>query len=156
MYVLTPLFGNYYQSKIIEVFLENNDEELSIPEIIEIAETSRGSTYKYLDYLVKEKIIKKIRKIGKTQLYRLNLRHPTTKILLLLEHERFTENIERLIGKLPLIEEEYHQEPIITITERDGKIKKQFEDGSVEMIHGGSSTKWNIKELKRRNVNYNI
>ena len=156
MYVLTPLFGNYYQSKIIEVFLENYEEELSSPEIIEIAESSRGSTYKYLKYLVKEKIIKKTKKIGKTQLYMLNLNHPTTKILLILEHERFTESIEQLIGKLPKIKEKYNEEPIITIIEKDGDIKRQFEDGSVEMVQRGSSIKWNISENKKKKVEYNI
>ena len=153
MYVLTPLFGNYYQSKIIEVFLENYDEELSTPEIIEIADTSRGSAYKYLDYLVKEKIIKKIRKIGKTQLYKLNLNHPTTKILFLLEHERFTESIERLTGKLPKIKRESYREPII-IGEKEGVIEKQYIDGKIETVISKSSTSWNKKGLFKKKEDY--
>lgn len=96
MFVLTKLFGGYYQAKIIETFLENYDEELIIPEIVEMADTSRGSSYKYLEYLVSENIVKKTRKIGKTQLYQLNLDHPITKALVELEHYIFKSGIEKI------------------------------------------------------------
>ena len=156
MYVLTALFGDYYQSKIIEVFIENYDEDLSRPEIVEMANTSWGSTYKYIDYLISEKIIRKSRKIGKTQLYKLNLDHSTTKILFQLEHERFTENIGRLVGKLPIQKKTIHKEPIITIIKKNGEIKKQYEDGSEEIIYRDSSTKWNITKSKIKRLNYSV
>jgi hypothetical protein len=147
MFVLTKIFGDYYQAKIIEIFLENYDKELTIPEIIEMAETSRGSSYKYFEHLVSEKIVKKTRKIGKTQLYQLNLEHPITKILVELEHYIFKSGIEKLIGEVPKLEKEYHIEPIITLKDKDGSIKKQYEDGFTEVIfEKKKSDEWNITE----------
>lgn len=97
MFILKKLLGDSYQAKILEVLIENFDEEFTIPEIIEIAETSRGSTYSYIDALVKEGIVFETRKIGRTQLYQLNMENPATKPLILLEHDLVLSELEKEI-----------------------------------------------------------
>lgn len=157
MFVLTKLFGSYYQAKIIESFLENYDEELTIPEIIEMAETSRGSSYKYLEYLVSEKIVRKTRKIGKTQLYQLNLDHPITQILVELEHYIFKSGIEKLIGEIPKPIKEYYEEPIMICLDKKRGIEKQYLDGRIERIISGKTiTKWNKTKLLKEKEDYYI
>lgn len=138
MFVLTKLFGDYYQAKIIECFLENYDEELSTPEIIEMAETSRGSSYKYLEYLVSEGIIKKTRKIGKTQLHQLNSKHPLTKVLIELEHLIFKSGIEKFVKKVPELEPKYHGEPLVIIEDKNGMEEKHYSDGYTETTIKGN------------------
>lgn len=97
MSVMSELFGEYYQAKIIEIILENYEEEMTIKDIMKMAETSQGSTYGYIKFLVDKKILIESRKIGKTQLYRLNVENNITKALLLFEHNLVTSELDKKI-----------------------------------------------------------
>lgn len=94
---MSELFGEYYQAKIIEIILENYEEEMTIKDIMKMADTSQGSTYQYIKYLVKRGILVESRKIGKTMLYRLNLENNITKALLLFEHSLVTSELDKRI-----------------------------------------------------------
>lgn len=95
MLMLSNLLGDAYQAKILEVLVENYNDEFSIPEIIEIAGTSRGSTYSYIKLLESNDFVKKIRKIGSTQLYKLDIDNQAIKPLILIDRILIKENLEK-------------------------------------------------------------
>lgn len=97
MDIMSELFGEYYQAKIIEVILENYEEEMTIKDIMKMADTSQGSTYNYIKFLVNKGILIESRKIGKTQLFRLNFENNITCALLLFEHSLVTSELDKRI-----------------------------------------------------------
>lgn len=99
MEILSEIFGEYYQAKIMEILLENYSEEFTIKDILQMAETSRGSTYKYIKELAKKEILIETRKIGKNQLYKINKENLIVKALVIFEHVIVTSNIEEEIKK---------------------------------------------------------
>lgn len=99
MFILSKLLGNTYYAKILEILIENYKDEFTIPDIIEIAGTSRGSTYSYIKSLISENIVNETRKIGSTQLYKLNLENQSIKALILLEHNLVQEKLEKVMIK---------------------------------------------------------
>ncbi len=121
MDLLSNIFHNYYQAKIVEILLENHDEEFSISEIMRMAETAQGSTYKYMKFLNKEGLINKTRKIGNVQLYRLNKKNDYIKAFILFEHYLVTTKLDRKI-----IEKDRIKQNIKTINEKEMKIIEHF------------------------------
>lgn len=97
MKLLSEIFEEYYQAKIIEVILENYNEEFTTKDIMKMAETSQGSTYKYIQLLVSKGILIGTRKIGKIQLYRLNLENNFTQAFLLFEHSLVISELDKKI-----------------------------------------------------------
>ena len=98
MYVLSELFGDCPQVKIVETFAENHDDALSGPEISRMTGVTKATVYAHIKRLLKEEIIKKDKKVGKTQLYRLNNSNPKAKIILMLERFIVSERLEKLVG----------------------------------------------------------
>ncbi len=101
MYVLSGLFGNCPQVQIVETFAEYYDDTLSGSDIVQMTDVSKATVYSHIDQLLKEGIIKKARKIGKTQLYQLNNNNPKAKIILMLERFIVAERLEKLVEKEP-------------------------------------------------------
>ena len=82
MFVLSKIFGDCSQVKILEVFADHFDEELSIPDIIWLTDMPKTTIYSYIGKLLEEKIILEGSKVGKTQLYHLNNEKEEIKIVL--------------------------------------------------------------------------
>ncbi len=99
MYVLSELFGDCPQVKIVETFAENHDDTLSCPDIARMIGVTKVTVYAYINKLLKEDIIRKVRKVGKTQLYQLNNDNPKAKIILMLERFIVSERLGKMIKK---------------------------------------------------------
>jgi DNA-binding transcriptional ArsR family regulator len=84
MYILSELFGDCPQVKIVETFAEYYDDTLSGSDIRQMTGVSKATIYSHIDKLLNEGIIKKMEKVGKTQLYQLNSTNPKAKIILML------------------------------------------------------------------------
>lgn len=104
MYVLSDLFGNCPEVQIVETFAEYHDDTLSGSDIVQMTtDVSKATVYSHIKKLLKEGIIKKARKIGKTQLYQLNNNNPKAKIILMLERFIVAERLEKLVEKEPAV-----------------------------------------------------
>lgn len=105
MYVLSELFGNCPQVKIVETFAENYEDTLSGPDIARMTGVTKATVYAHINKLLKEDIIRKVRKVGKTQLYQLNNDNPKAKIILMLERFIVSERLGKLVEKDAAISE---------------------------------------------------
>lgn len=98
MFVLSKIFGDCPQVKILEVFADHFDEELSIPDIIWLTDMPKTTIYSYVRKLLDEKILIEGDKIGKTQLYYLNNEKEEVNIVLSLVNyivsEKLAEKLE--------------------------------------------------------------
>ncbi len=100
MFVLSKIFGDCPQVKILEVFADQFDEELSIPDIIWLTDIPKTTVYSYVSKLLDEKILLEGEKIGNTQLYHLNNEKEEVKIILSLVNYIVSEKLaERLEEK---------------------------------------------------------
>ena len=99
MYVLSELFGDCPQVNIVETFAENHEDTLSGPDIARMTGVTKATVYVHIDKLLKEDIIRKVRKVGKTQLYQLNNDNPKAKIILMLERFIVSERLGKLVEK---------------------------------------------------------
>lgn len=99
MYILSELFGNCPQVKIVETFAENYDDTLSGPDIARMTGVTKATVYAHINKLLEEDIIRKVRKVGKTQLYELNNDNPKAKIVLMLERFIVSERLGKLVEK---------------------------------------------------------
>ena len=97
MYVLSELFGDCPQVKIVETFAENYEDTLSGPDIARMTGITKATVYAHINKLLKEDIIKKVRKVGKTQLYQLNHDNTKAKIVLMLERFIVSERLGKLV-----------------------------------------------------------
>ena len=85
MSVLSELFGDCPQLKIIECFVENYQDNLYVADISRMTGVSKMTVMKHVKVLLEENIIVKARKAGQVQFYQLNVDNPKAKIILLLE-----------------------------------------------------------------------
>lgn len=99
MYVLSELFGDCPQVNIVETFAENHEDTLSGPDIARMTGVTKATVYAHLNRLLKEGIIIKARKVGKTQLYQLNNDNQKAKIILMLERFIVSERLGKMIKK---------------------------------------------------------
>ncbi|NJD53700.1 MAG: helix-turn-helix transcriptional regulator [Candidatus Methanoperedens sp.] len=99
MYVLSELFGDCPQVKIVETFAENYEDTLSGPDIARMTGVTKATVYAHINKLLKEDIIRKVRKVGKTHLYQLNNDNPKAKIVLMLERFIVSERLGKLVEK---------------------------------------------------------
>ena len=96
MYVLSEIFGNCPQMKIIETFAENYNDKLYVADIVRMTDVHKATVNSHLNKLLNEGLIEKKEKIGKIQLYQLNLNNPKAKMLLMLENYIVSERLEKL------------------------------------------------------------
>lgn len=70
------------EAKILQFFLSNPEEDISIPEIIDALEMPKITAYRNTKKLLTKGIITPTRKVWKEQYYRLNLNNDVVKLLL--------------------------------------------------------------------------
>ena len=97
MSVLSEIFGNCPQVKIIETFAENYNDKLYAADIVRMTDVHKATVHSHLNKLLGEGFIVKKEKIGNVQLYKLNLDNPKAKMLLMLERYIVSERLEKLI-----------------------------------------------------------
>ncbi|MDI6639872.1 MAG: helix-turn-helix domain-containing protein [Methanocellales archaeon] len=114
-FVLSKILGGSPQVKILETFCTYPDDELTVPEVTRIAELVKATVYKYIQEFVDEGIIKKTRKIGRTQMYKLNGENSKAKIMTLLMLTIEREGLAEMITK---------KEKISGITPEVGEVEK--------------------------------
>lgn len=90
---LRRIFGDSSYIKVIDVLIENPKLDYTKKELAEASEISVPTLYKLWDKLKENKIIKKTRKIGNTQLYKLNESSKVVKEIVKLE--------SRILGEGP-------------------------------------------------------
>lgn len=80
--MMTSIFGNSPQVKLIDLLLIGRGLEYSISDMAEHAGIGRSSVYRMLDKLIKKKIIVQTRKIGRIRLYDINEQNEKVKKLI--------------------------------------------------------------------------
>ncbi|MCJ7689572.1 MAG: winged helix-turn-helix domain-containing protein [Clostridiaceae bacterium] len=96
MTVLSEIFGNCPQMKIIEIFAENYNDKLYAADIVRMTDVHKATVHSHLNKLLDEDLIKKKEKIGNIQFYQLNLDNPKAKMILMLESYIVAERLEKL------------------------------------------------------------
>ena len=99
MSVLSEIFGNCPQMKIIEIFAENYNDKLYAADIVRMTDVHKATVHSHLNKLLDEGLINKLEKIGNIQFYQLNLDNPKAKMILMLESYIVSERLEKLAIK---------------------------------------------------------
>ncbi len=94
---VAKIFGDYPQVKILEVFAEHFDEDLSILDIVWLTDIPKITINSCISKLLEEKILLKGGKVRKVQLYRLNKQKQEVKIVVSLVNYIV---YEKLTGRL--------------------------------------------------------
>jgi DNA-binding transcriptional ArsR family regulator len=79
--IMTHLLGNSPKVKVLDLLSTGRELEYCISDMAEHAGVGRASIYRMLDKMLKDKILVKKRKLGRIQLYQLNMNNPEVKIL---------------------------------------------------------------------------
>jgi biotin operon repressor len=99
MSVLSILFGDCPQLKIVETFAENYKDKLYIADIARMTGVSKVTILKHIRTLQEEGVIIRAGNVGKVQYYQLNMENQKVKIILLLEQYMISEKLEEMIKK---------------------------------------------------------
>ena len=99
MGAFTDLFGASPRVAVVEAFAENPDDELSVPEIVKIADVSRGAAYTHVRRLLKEGILVESKKAGKCQYYKFNKADVRGESIVFLENILVLGNLESRIKR---------------------------------------------------------
>ncbi len=83
--------------RVIDFFLENDIFDHSKTQVAEEAEVSFNTMEKFWDKLEKFKIVKKTRKVGKSQLYQLNKDSPIVEKILEIDKKLMLESIDKSV-----------------------------------------------------------
>ncbi len=97
------IFGDTAIVKVIDFFLDNREFDYSLTDIAKNSDVAWSTLHQFWNKLVELEIVKKTRRIGRADLYKLNLESPLVKRLIDLDLE---------VSK-KLIEEEIENEKIV-------------------------------------------
>ena len=92
--MLLGIVGDRIENRIIDFLIEGIGIDYSKKDIANNCDISRSTLYKILPALVKSKMVKATRKIGRSQLYSLNTENEKVKALLKLEEFLLTRSFE--------------------------------------------------------------
>jgi len=76
------IFGATPRNRILEVFLEMRELDLALGDVSIDAGLNKATTYNTAQQLIGEGFILPTRKVGKIQLYKLNMKKPEVKVLI--------------------------------------------------------------------------
>lgn len=136
MFVLSKIFGECPQVKLLEVLAENFDEELSIPDILWLTDIPKTTIYNYVNRLLDEKILLKGSKVGKTQFYHLNNEKEEVKIVLSLVNHIVSEKLAEKLEEKGLKKFEEHEIESIYLSKKvpSGNLFMESKSYSQEML----------------------
>ena len=109
MFVLSKIFGDYPEVKILEVFADHFDEELSILDIIWLTDIPETTIYSCISKLLEEKILLEGSKVEKDQLYHLNHEKQEVKIIISLVNYIVSEKLADRLEERGLKQLEEHE-----------------------------------------------
>ena len=81
------VFGNSPVVKVIDFFLDNREFDYSLTDIAKNADIGWSTLHKFWNDLVTVGIVTKTRKIGRAELYKLNMSSPLVKRLIEIDAE---------------------------------------------------------------------
>ena len=76
------LFGSTPRNRILEFFLEMRSMDYGLGDVAQETGLNRTTTYNTMEELLKSKLITPTRKLGRTQLYAINMKNPEVKVLI--------------------------------------------------------------------------
>lgn len=79
--LLTKYFGNCPQTRVIDLLVSHPWSEFTKSEMAEGANIGRPTLYKFFNELLEDDLIEPVRKIGNTQLYKVNYNSPVIKAI---------------------------------------------------------------------------
>ncbi len=120
--ILLNMFGRSPQTRIIDLFLDNIFFEFSRMEMIEILGMAKITIYKTIPMIEDSGIIVPSRKIGKTQLYRLNGDSSTVKHLREIIRDISFKMAETVLEDIQAQDPSRQDEPIHLFEEKPEKI----------------------------------
>lgn len=98
--ILIEVFGKSPQIRIIDLFMDNPIFDFTKKEVIEDLGMSKKTFYKYFPDIEDMGIVKPTRKIGRAQLYQLNLDNEVVKQLMTMERKISEEFAEKELEKM--------------------------------------------------------
>jgi|GEM_PF-2258760 len=96
MPILSEIFGDCPQAKIIEAFAEHHEEKLYVADIVRMTGVSKSTVYKHLRKLIAEGVVEEKGSAGNIKFYRLSPSSPKAKIVLALEKVIVSEKFRAL------------------------------------------------------------
>ncbi|KYK27230.1 hypothetical protein AYK26_04170 [Euryarchaeota archaeon SM23-78] len=97
--IITHLLGNSPKVKVMDLLIIGRRLEYCISDLAEHAGVGRSTIYRMLDVMLKDKILVKKRKLGRIQLYQLNMENPRVKLLVKMFDELANINSEEEIKR---------------------------------------------------------
>ncbi|MDY0143169.1 MAG: winged helix-turn-helix domain-containing protein [Bacteroidales bacterium] len=98
MSILSEIFGDCPQAKIIEAFAEHHEDKLYVADIVRMTGVSKSTVYKHLRKLIAEGVIEEKGSAGNIKFYQLNPSSPKAKIIMKLESFFVSESLEAPIN----------------------------------------------------------
>ena len=96
------VFGNSPIVKVIDFFLDNREFDYSLTDIAKNADIGWSTLHGFWKELVKLDIVTKTRRIGRAELYKLNLNSPLVKKLVDLDNDISKKMMDEEINKQKL------------------------------------------------------
>jgi len=94
------VFGNAPIVKAIDFFLDNREFDYSLTEIAKYADIGWSTLHQFWPKLVAMEIVKKTRRVGRAELYRLNVANPLVKKLVDLDWAISKQAVRRELAKV--------------------------------------------------------
>jgi len=83
--VFIDFFGDYPIIKVLDFLIENEIFDYSKKDIAKYSEVSWNTLENFFDKMIKKEIIIRTRKVGKSEMYKLNLENPVVQKLIELD-----------------------------------------------------------------------
>ena len=109
MFVLSKIFGDYPEVKILEAFADHFDGELSIPDIIWLTDIPKTTIHNYINKLLDDRMLLEGNKVGKTQFYYLNTEKSEARNVLSLVNSIVYEKLSEKLEERGLKQIEEHE-----------------------------------------------
>jgi predicted transcriptional regulator len=87
-------FGDYPIIRVIDFLIENEIFDYSKKDIARHSEVSWNTLEKFFSQLIKKGLVIKIRKVGKSQMYKINLENPIVRKIMEIDAKLMVESVK--------------------------------------------------------------